>query len=88
MCAGGTGSQQLTDDPTHRNNDDPTWSPDGTKIIFSTDRSGKNELWIMDRDGRNQRKLHDIDAFPFPGRASWQPVATTGTFTPRWPVRA
>ena len=31
---------QLTEVPNHRNNDDPSWSPDGTKIIFSTGRSG------------------------------------------------
>ena len=70
----GTGSRQLTDDPNHRNSDDPSWSPDDMRIIFSTGRSGRNELWIMDADGKNQRKLHDIDASPFPGRASWQPA--------------
>jgi len=70
----GTGSRQLTDDPNHRNSDDPSWSPDDKKIIFSTGRSGRNELWIMDADGKNQKKLHDIDAAPFPGRATWQPA--------------
>jgi len=70
----GTNSRQLTDDPNHRNSDDPSWSPDGKKILFSTGRSGRNELWVMDADGKNERKVHDIDAFPFPGRASWQPV--------------
>ena len=72
MNSDGTESRQLTDDPNHRNSDDPSWSPDGKKIIFSTGRSGRNELWVMDADGKNQRKVHDIDAFPFPGRASWQ----------------
>jgi len=70
----GTGSTQLTEDPTHRNNDDPSWSPDGKKVLFSTGRSGRAELWMMDADGSNERKLSDIDPFPFPGRASWQPV--------------
>jgi TolB protein len=70
----GTKSIQLTEDPTHRNSDDPSWSPDGKKILFSTGRSGRNELWVMDADGSNERKLSDIDAFPFPGRASWQPL--------------
>jgi TolB protein len=70
----GTKSTQLTEDPTHRNSDDPSWSPDGKKILFSTGRSGRNELWIMDADGSNERKLSDIDASPFPGRASWQPL--------------
>ncbi|MCI0334033.1 MAG: PEP-CTERM sorting domain-containing protein [Planctomycetes bacterium] len=70
----GTGSKQLTEDPNHRNSDDPAWSPDGTKILFSTGRSGRNELWVMDADGSNEERISDIDASPFPGRASWQPV--------------
>lgn len=69
----GSGSTQLTEDPTHRNSDDPSWSPDGKKILFSTGRSGRNELWVMDADGSNERRLSGIDASPFPGRASWQP---------------
>jgi len=73
MYTDGTESTQLTEDPTHRNSDDPSWSPDGTQILFSTGRSGRNELWIMDADGSNEMKLSDIDAGPFPGRASWQP---------------
>lgn len=73
--ADGTGGAQLTEDPTHRNSDDPSWSPDGRLILFSTGRSGRNELWVMDAaDGRNERRVSDIDAGPFPGRASWQPV--------------
>jgi len=70
----GTKSTQLTEHPAHRNSDDPSWSPDGCKILFSTGRSGRNELWVMDANGRNERKLFNIDAGPFPGRASWQPV--------------
>ncbi|HLQ25668.1 MAG TPA: hypothetical protein VK138_07240 [Acidiferrobacterales bacterium] len=69
----GTGSKQLTEDCSHRNSDDPSWSPDGKKILFSTGRSGRNELWVMDADGSNEKRISDIEAFPFPGRASWQP---------------
>lgn len=71
----GTGSKQLTKECSRRNNDDPSWSPDAKKILFSTGRSGKNELWVMDADGSNEERLSDIDAYPFPGRASWQRVS-------------
>jgi len=71
--ADGTDSRQLTEETKHSNNDDPSWSPDGTKILFSTGRSGQNEPWVMDADGRNEMRLFPIDAGPFPGRASWQP---------------
>lgn len=71
--ADGTASTQLTHETHHRNNDDPSWSPDGTKVLFSTARSGRNELWVMDPDGSNEMRLFPIDADPFPGRGAWQP---------------
>jgi TolB protein len=70
----GTGSKQLTKECSRRNNDDPSWFPDGKKILFSTGRSGRNELWVMNADGSNEKRLSDIDAYPFPGRASWRPL--------------
>ena len=74
MHADGTASTQLTHETQHSNNDDPSWSPDGTKILFSTGRSGRNELWVMDADGSNEMRLFPIDAAPFPGRGAWQPI--------------
>lgn len=32
-------------------------SPDGSKIAFSSDRSGNREIWICDRDGANALQL-------------------------------
>lgn len=75
MKADGTGSSQLTASPNRRNADDPTWSPDGTKILFTTGRRELPELWVMDADGSYEVPLFPLDPYPFPGRASWQPVA-------------
>ncbi len=26
----------------------PSWSPDGTKIVFCSDRSGNGDIWVID----------------------------------------
>jgi Tol biopolymer transport system component len=39
------------------NNAAPAWSPDGSKIAFVTDRTGKWEIWIMNADGSDQRPM-------------------------------
>jgi Tol biopolymer transport system component len=34
----------------------PTWSPDGSKIAFVSNRDGEWSIWSMDPDGRNKRR--------------------------------
>ncbi len=58
----GAGFKLLTSSPpftTPANNVAPAWSPDGSKIAFVSDRDGSWKLYLMDADGRNQRKLGD-----------------------------
>ena len=35
----------------------PRWSPDGKKIAFTSDRSGRYEIWMVDVDAGNLRQL-------------------------------
>jgi len=76
MNADGTARRQLSEAPLPSHNDDPAWSPDGTRILFSTDRSGVHELWVMDADGSNERRITTATAVPLPGDAAWQPVVS------------
>lgn len=39
------------------NNYNPCWSPDGKKIVFNSDRDGNNEIYVMDADGSNVKRL-------------------------------
>lgn len=64
MNADGTQQVQLTKDPF--NELEPSWSPDGGKIAFISDRSGQNfDIYIMNSDGSNVTQLTDDPANEF-----------------------
>jgi Tol biopolymer transport system component len=49
----------------------PTWSPDGSRIAFVSDRDGNSEIYVMNADGTRQRRLTinvGSDSFP-----AWSP---------------
>lgn len=35
----------------------PRYSPDGKKILFTSDRGGGDNIWYMDRDGKNPKQI-------------------------------
>ena len=59
-----------SDDATDR---DPSWSPDGKLVAYSSDRDGEYELWLAPADGKGApRQLTDGHAAYFRGLA-WSP---------------
>jgi Tol biopolymer transport system component len=65
-------------------------SPDASQIVLSqdTDNDQRFEIWILNRDGTNARRLvDDVDGpsgFEFDNRdVDWSPEGTTITFTSR-----
>jgi Tol biopolymer transport system component len=50
----------------------PTYSPDGRRIAFVSDRSGSDQLWIADANGSNAVRLSDLPSgtISFP---AWTP---------------
>ena len=51
----GTGYRQITDDAARDRG--PKWSPDGTRIAFYSDRSGRYETWTIRPDGGGLEQL-------------------------------
>ncbi len=53
------------------NNEEPCWSPDGLHIAFSSNRTGSYEIYTMDWNGTNVRRITN----------------TAGAFSPDWSPR-
>src|SRR5690606_19395215 len=51
----GSGLTQLTSGIS--DNREPHWSPDGSSVIFSSDRSGNYDIWKLDLNSRDLRQL-------------------------------
>jgi Tol biopolymer transport system component len=69
MDADGGDPVRLTDDPA----DDgaPAWSPDGSQIVFHSDRFGNDDIYVMNVDGSDVRQLSSSPAAErFP---TWSP---------------
>jgi Tol biopolymer transport system component len=74
--ADGTGRTNLTSSPGV--DQDPAWSPDGTRIAFSSNREGNSDVYVMNADGSNVVKLTDSlldDTDP-----AWSPDGTRIAF--------
>jgi TolB protein len=56
-----TDMQRLTSAKTssgkNANNEDPSFSPDGRHIVFTSDRTGKNQIYVITTDGTSERRI-------------------------------
>ena len=50
----------------------PRFSPDGRWIAFTSDRSGGDNIWIMDRDGKSPQQVTK-ETFRLPNSPAWTP---------------
>jgi Tol biopolymer transport system component/DNA-binding winged helix-turn-helix (wHTH) protein len=59
----------------------PRISPDGKRLAFVSDRSGRRALWIADIDGANERQITNLEEPSRVFRAG-RPTAPRSRFTP------
>jgi tricorn protease len=52
----------VTDDLGASRNESPAWSPDGKRIAFVSDRTGRQEVYLVDPDGKNLKQISDLDS--------------------------
>ncbi len=65
----------------------PVFSPDGSTIAFLSDRSGAENLWLMDRDGGNPRQVSFYDDNPTFVSPEWTRDGSAVLVSRFWPDR-
>ncbi len=53
-----------------------TWSPDGQYVAFISDKTGEDEIYIQQQDGKEEAIQLTTDADTYKYRLSWSPDAT------------
>ncbi len=77
IAADGSDALQLTTGAPRRVF--PRWSPDGNNILYSSDAGGKYGLWVMARDGTDQRPIFQNKGASLV-HGSWSPTGDSVAF--------
>ena len=72
----GTGTLRLTNNVAA--DTDPAWSPDGTRIAFTSDRDGPRAIYVMNENGSDVKRLTPLTWDSF--YAAWSPDGTRIAF--------
>lgn len=83
MEANGGNPVRLTDDP--HLDAFPTWSPNGKQIAFASNRHGTGDIYVMNDDGGNLRRIthDDTNRSPYDWAPAWSPDGKQLAFASR-----
>ena len=56
----------------YSNNEEPAFSPDGRHVMFISDRDGNKQIYMVDVDGGNERRITFDDKHY--SKPKWGPV--------------
>ena len=59
---------KLTNGDTWESDKHPSYSPDGSQIVFYSNRTGRSQIWIMNADGSDPHVVFETD------EDCWDPV--------------
>src|SRR4029079_10312701 len=81
---GKSSPRQLT--TTDKKDRHPRWSPDGSRILFESTRSGKSQLWLIEMAGGEAKKLTDVSTEPSSaiGSGAVSPIAFVSAVYPEF----
>ncbi|MCH9031446.1 MAG: PD40 domain-containing protein [candidate division Zixibacteria bacterium] len=76
MDSNGSNKRKLTETPDPLSSDNPEWAPDGTALLFDSNRGGPGTvaIWMMDSSGANPTLLAPFAFGSAPGQSSWEPI--------------
>jgi Tol biopolymer transport system component len=71
-AADGSGVRQLTDD--RADDSQPAWSPDGERLVFTSNRGDSRHLWIVNADGSGLEEVGAAwDVLDMADSPAWSP---------------